>query len=235
MPRMARIVVPHYPHHVLHRGINGFPVFARADYCRAYLEHLAQCKAELGLRVLAWCLMPDHVRLIVQPGDEPGHLGQMMKFLAGRHSQLLNGLSGRRGRVWEGRFRSAPIQTERYLLACMRYVETSPVRAGMVDGAERYAWSSVRERRPGQDHRVLDIEDYYMACADHADARYTRYVRWLSVPATDAENYFFGWSVRSGTPCGSSAFIRAIEAEYGVRFPRKMYTRCHPNRSGILI
>ena len=82
---------------------------------------------------------------------------------------------------------------------------------------------------------LLDIEEHYLACAEHADARYTRYVRWLTVPAPDAENYFFGWSVRSGTPCGSSAFIREIETRYGVRFPRKMYTRCHPTRSGILL
>ena len=235
MPRTARIVVPHHPHHILHRGIGGFPVFARADYCKAYLEHLTSSKGELGFRVLAYCLMPDHVRLIIDPADQPEHLGQLMKNLAGRHSQLLNGLSARRGRVWEGRFRSAPIQTERYLLACMRYVETSPVRAGMVQNAEQYPWSSVRERRPGHARPVLDIEEHYLACAEHSDARYTRYVRWLSVPAPDAENYFFGWSVRSGTPCGSSAFIREIEARYGVRFPRKMYTRCHPSRSGVLL
>lgn len=235
MPRMARIVLPNYPHQVLHRGVNGFTVFARADYCRSYLEHVAQCKRELDLQVLAYCLMPDHVRLIVDPRDKPENLGYMMKLLAGRHSQLLNGLSARRGRIWEGRFRSAPIQTERYLLACMRFVETAPVRAGMVRSAEQYPWSSVRERRPGTDRKLLDLEEHYLACSDHAEARYTRYVRWLSMPATDAENQFFGWSVRSGTPCGSSSFIRTIEADYGVHFPRKMYTRCYPSRSGILI
>ena len=100
MPRTARIVVPHHPHHILHRGIGGFPVFARADYCKAYLEHLASSKGELGFRVFAYCLMPDHVRLIIDPGDQPEHLGQLMKNLAGRHSQLMNGLSARRGRVW---------------------------------------------------------------------------------------------------------------------------------------
>jgi putative transposase len=232
---MARIVVPNYPHHVLHRGINGFPVFARADYCRAYLENLAQCKDELGARVYAYCLMPDHLRLIVDPGSDPATLGQLMKCLAGRHSQLLNGLSARRGRVWEGRFRSTPIQSERYLLACMRYVEASPVRAKMVDAPERYPWSSLRERRPGETARVLDLDEHYLACAEHPEARYVRYARWVAAPASDTENHFLGWSVRSGTPCGSSEFIRTIEEKYGVRFPRKMYTRCHPTRSGILL
>lgn len=235
MPRTARIVIPHHPHHILHRGIKGFPVFARADYCRAYLDHLAQLKTDLGVRVYAYCLMPDHVRMVIDPGDAPEQLGVLMKHLAGRHSQLLNGLSARHGRVWEGRFRSTPIQAERYLLACMRYVETAPVRAGMVRSAEQYQWASVKERREGADRPILDLDDHYLACAERDDARYTKYVRWLSVPSPDAECQFLGWSVRSGTPCGSAAFIRAIEAEYGVRFPRKMYTRCHPNRSGVLL
>jgi putative transposase len=143
--------------------------------------------------------------------------------------------SARQGRVWEGRFRSTPIQAERYLLSCMRYVENSAVRASMVHQAEQYPWSSVRERRDGSDRQILDFDEHYLACAERPDTRYTRYVRWLSVPSPDAENHFLGWSVRSGTPCGSSAFIRAIEAEYGVHFPRKMYTRCHPTRSGILL
>lgn len=235
MPRTARIVIPHHPHHILHRGINGYPVFARADYCRAYLDHLAQLKRELGVRVYAYCLLPDHVRLIANPGDAPESLGVMMKHLAGRHSQLLNSLAARQGRIWEGRFRSTPIQAERYLLSCMRYVETSPVRAGLARHPEQYPWCSVRERREGQDRTILDLDDHYLACAERGDARYTRYARWLSVPPPDAENHFLGWSVRSGTPCGSPSFIRTIEAEYGVRFPRKMYTRCHPNRSGILL
>lgn len=235
MPRTARIVIPNYPHHILHRGIKGFAVFARADYCRAYLEQLSYLKRDLHIRVYAWCLMPDHVRLIVDPGEDADQMGVLMKHLAGRHSQLLNGLSGRRGKVWEGRFRSTPIQPDRYMLACMRYVETSPVRAGMVSSAEQYQWSSVRERREEEAASLLDLDEHYLSCAERADTRYTRYARWLSVPGTDAENLFLGWSVRSGTPCGSSAFIRAIESEYGVRFPRKMYTRCHPHRSGILL
>lgn len=235
MPRMARVVVPNYPHHILHRGIKGFSVFARADYCRAYLDLLAQAKSDLNVRVLAYCLMPDHVRMIINPGDEPARLGQLMKILAGRHSQLLNGLSARRGRVWEGRFRSSPIQTERYLLASMRYVESAPVRASMTNTPEQYPWTSLRERRPGHRRPVLDLDEYYLACAEQPDARYSRYARWLSIPAPDAENHFVGWSVRSGTPCGTAAFIAAIEAEFQVRFPRKMYTRCHPTRSGILL
>lgn len=235
MPRTARIVVPHYPHHILHRGIKGFPVFARAEHCRAYLDKVAEYKQELEVRVYAYCLMPDHLRMIIDPGDFPERLGAMMKMLAGRHSQLINNLTGRRGRVWEGRFRSSPVQSDRYLLSCMRFVEASPVRAGMVGTPQQYPWSSLREREPGQSGPILDYPEHYLACADHGDTRYARYLRWVGSPAPANENQFFGWSVRSGTPCGSPEFIRNIEAEYGVRFPRKLYHRCHPRRSGILL
>lgn len=235
MPRTARVVVPNHPHQVLHRGVKGFGVFARAEFCRAYLDHLKHCKQELDVRVYAYCLMPDHVRLILDPAAHPERMGELMKLLAGRHSQLVNGLTGRRGRVWEGRFRSTPVQSDRFLLACMRFVEACPVRAGMVERAEAYPWSSLRERRPGQDRPVLDFPAHYLACAERSDIRYHRYVEWLGTEVPDTENRFFGWSVRSGTPCGTQEFIRGIEAEYGVRFPRKLYANCHPQRSGILV
>jgi putative transposase len=232
---MARVVVPNYPHHILHRGIKGFPVFAKAEYCRAYIDSLVHCKQEVGVKVYAYCLLPDHLRMIVDPCDEPARLGQFMKCVAGRHSQLVNGLYARRGRGWEGRYRSTPIQSERYLLACMRYVEYSPVRCKLVTSPEQYPWSSLRERRPGARRRVLDEEDHFLAAASDPADRYARYAQWPATPASETESHFFGWSVRSGTPCGSPAFISAIEERFGVKFPRKMYLRCHPKKSGVLL
>jgi len=135
------VVLPQFPHHVVQRGHNRQVVFAEpADY-RRYLETLEEFKDAFGVRVYAFCLMTNHVHLLLAP-ESAGALGLLMKRLAGRQTQHHNRAEGRRGTLWEGRYKSSPVQSDSYLMACVRYIELNPVRARMVASPEDYFWSS---------------------------------------------------------------------------------------------
>ena len=132
MPRVGRVVLPNYPHHIVQRGHNRQVVFASEQDFNYYLETLSQWRSIYGVRVYAWCLMTNHIHLIVEPPEDVARLGQLMKRLSGRQTRYVNRLEGRTGTLWESRYKSSPIQTDQYLLACIRYVELNPVRAGIV-------------------------------------------------------------------------------------------------------
>lgn len=135
MPRMGRVVLANYPHHVVQRGHNRQVVFASEEDYRYYLDTLAAFKDDCGVKVYGFCLMTNHVHLLVQPSEEVAGLGRLMKRLAGRLTRYRNRLEGRSGTLRESRYKSSVVDTEEYLLACKRYIELNPGRAGMVDDA----------------------------------------------------------------------------------------------------
>jgi len=141
MPRIARIVVPDVALHVIQRGNNRSPCFVqRSDY-RMYLRYLRVYAARFACAIHAYCLMTNHVHLLLTPGA-PDSCAQLMKHLGQCYVQSFNMAHGRSGTLWEGRFRSCLVPTESYVLACYRYIELNPVRAGMVAAPDDYPWSS---------------------------------------------------------------------------------------------
>jgi putative transposase len=141
MARLPRLAAAGYPHHVIQRGNDRQPVFREdADYAR-YLAWLRELATVHGVAVHAYVLMPNHVHLLVTPPTAQA-LSKMMQSLGRRYVRWFNDKYGRTGTLWEGRFRSSVIEAERYLLACSRYIELNPVRAGIVDSPESYRWSS---------------------------------------------------------------------------------------------
>lgn len=141
MARLPRIAAAGFPHHVIQRGNDRQAVFREeADYAR-YVAWLRDAATAHGLAVHAYVLMPNHIHLLVTPPTDSA-LSRAMQSLGRRYVRWFNDKYGRTGTLWEGRFRSAPIDADRYLLACCRYIELNPVRAGMVASPELYRWSS---------------------------------------------------------------------------------------------
>ena len=142
MPRLARLVVPGIPHHVTQRGNRRQPTFfSDADY-RLYRRLLGEWCGKAGTAIWAWCLMPNHVHLILVPSHEDGlraALGEAHR----RYTRHVNQREDWRGHLWQSRFASFPMD-EPHLLACARYVELNPVRAGLVGRPEQWPWSSAR-------------------------------------------------------------------------------------------
>ena len=114
MPRQARLVIPHFPHHVIQRGHNRQVVFAGDDDYLFYLDTLQEWKARLGCRIYAHCLMTNHVHLVIDPGEDPDNLARLMKRVAGRQTRYVNRMEQRSGSLWEGRYKSSLIQDDAY-------------------------------------------------------------------------------------------------------------------------
>lgn len=132
MPRQARVIVPGMPHHIVQRGRNRNAVFVEPRDYQYYLDNLAEWKFELGLKVFSYCLMTNHVHLVVEAGDDGGGISNLMKRLAGRQTRFVNKMEGRPGSLWESHYKISPVDTDAYLLQCCRYVKLNPVKAGMV-------------------------------------------------------------------------------------------------------
>ena len=141
MARLPRLTVPGYPHHIIQRGNNRQPIFAStADY-EALLALLAENAAKFRVALHAYVLMGNHFHLLATPNTADG-LPQLMQAVGRRYVRYFNDSQQRSGTLWEGRYKSTLIQTERYLLACMAYIDLNPVRAGLVAEPRDYPWSS---------------------------------------------------------------------------------------------
>ena len=217
MPRKARIVLANCPHHIIQRGHNRAGVFAEDGDYHYYLENLSEWKTRLGCYVYSFCLMTNHIHLIVDPGDNPDNLGLLMKRVAGRQTRLVNRLERRTGSLWEGRYKSSPIETDRYLLACSRYVELNPVRARMVASPNQYCWSSYCAKVGERMLSWLDRDPCYLALGNTDTERQTRYRSWVASDIPEAEVPLIRQAVQRGQLTGSSRFISAIEARIGRR------------------
>ena len=162
MPRRARLMLPNVPLHLIQRGNNRQACFfADEDYVR-YLDWLGDNAAKHGCRVHGYVLMTNHVHLLLST-DEPDAAGALMKALGQRYVQSINRSYRRSGTLWEGRFRSCLTQDETYLLACQRYIELNPVRAGMVAHPAEYRWSSYRANAQGETNALVQPHGLYQS------------------------------------------------------------------------
>lgn len=141
MGRAARVVIPELSLHVVHRGHDRRDCFFEESDYRAYLSDLELFAGRFGCSVHAYCLMTNHLHLFMTPHTAEA-CARVMKNTAQCHVQRINKRLDRTGTLWEGRFYSCPVPTERYALACYRYVERNPVEARMVQHAREYKWSS---------------------------------------------------------------------------------------------
>jgi putative transposase len=160
MPTRARIVLPGIPLHVVHRGNNRQACFYQDSDRAFYLFHLRRLLVPASCSLHAYCLMTNHVHLLLTPaaGSSCAHL---MQRVAQLHTQYVNRTYGRSGSLWEGRFRSCLVQAEDYLLACYRYVDANPVRAGLCAHPRDHEWSSYRFNAEGVPDDFLTPHDEY--------------------------------------------------------------------------
>jgi len=214
MARIARAVAPGWPHHITQRGNRRMQVFFSDDDYRLYLELMSASCGKLGVEVWAYCLMPNHVHLIVNPRSEDG-LRRAMGDAHRRYSRHVNFREGWRGHLFQGRFASF-VMDERYLLAAARYVELNPVRAGLADKPWRWKWGSARAHRRGRDDALVTVKPLLDLVGDWQE--------FLSVPPSEEERNALRRHERTGRPLGSAAFLTKIE--------RALHRMLRPNKPG---
>ena len=174
MPRKPRIQLPGLPQHVIQRGNNREPCFyTTADY-RYYLQVLGEALVQQGCQLHAYVLMTNHVHLLVTPGVNHG-LSRLMQATGRNYVQYVNRTYRRSGTLWEGRFKASLIDSDAWLLACMRYIEMNPVRAGMVSHPAAYRWSSYRANARGVNNPLLTSHGLYLALGNIPPARQYAY------------------------------------------------------------
>ena len=160
MARLPRLFLPGQPIHAIQRGNNREPIFSAEEDYRYYLECLGKAAGEQGLAIHAYVLMTNHVHLLVTPDSEDS-LSKAMQSVGRRYVQYFNHTYQRTGTLWEGRYKSTLIQSSRYLLTCMRYIELNPVRADMVGHPADYPWSSYCANAQGEENALLTPHALY--------------------------------------------------------------------------
>lgn len=140
MPRTARKKSESGIYHVMLRGINQQNIFEDDEDCEKYLECLTECKAICGFTLFSYCLMGNHLHLLLQEGHEP--LEQIFKRIGARYVFWYNWKYKRSGHLFQDRYKSEPVNEERYFLAVLRYIYQNPVKAGLCKGVREYRWSS---------------------------------------------------------------------------------------------
>lgn len=174
MARLPRLVIPGQPQHVIVRGNNRSEIFCvEADY-QFYLEKLKLACEKHGCQVHAYILMTNHVHLLITP-QEASSLSKTLQMLGRYYVQYFNYRYRRTGTLWEGRYKASLIDSDAYLLTCMRYIELNPVRAGMVAHPSEYPWSSYPFNALGQPNDLVTPYIEYLQLGKTDEARQAAY------------------------------------------------------------
>lgn len=209
MGRPARFTYAHAVHHVTLRCNNREFLFTDPDHA-LFLGLLGEARRRFPLRLHHYCLMTNHVHLLFQVGKDDT-LSKAMHWLSTSFTRRFNRAAGRKGHVWEARFRSTVIEQQAYFLRCMAYVDLNPVRAGMAATPADYPWSGHRALRD-EDAQRLDLHNLYLQLGAVPSSRYASYLALLGEelarpPATLAETWFVG----------SPRFVARMEKRFGLR------------------
>jgi putative transposase len=216
MPRRARLVLPDIPLHLIQRGNNRQTCFHTEDDFQFYLHWLHQHASNNGCQVHAYALMTNHVHLLVS-ANAKSSTADMMKALGQRYAQYVNRKYRRSGTLWEGRFRSCLVHSEGYLLACYRYIELNPVRAGMVARPADYRWSSYRANAHGESNPLLNPHVTYDALGTDASSRQEAYRQMFQVQLEPVLVDQIRRATNGNFALGDPLFVAQIEAVLGCR------------------
>lgn len=216
MPRQPRIHMDGVPLHIVQRGHNRQPCFfADADYL-AYQEWLGDAAVRTGCQIHAYALMTNHVHLLLTPCDAQA-AARLMVSLGRRYVPYINHGYQRSGTLWEGRYKSSLIQSESYLLACMRYIELNPVRAGMCTDPAQYRWSSYRANALGESNGLLTPHALYAALGDGLEPRLRAYRDLFNTVLPEQTISNIRLALKQTQPLGNSRFFDVIEQVTGQR------------------
>ena len=216
MPRHARALFPGVPHHVTQRGNHRATVFFEQSDGVAYLRLLRKQSDRHSIEIVAYCLMPNHVHLVLVPMDASG-LHQALRAVHGQFARRINRMRERIGHLWQDRYFSSPLDSS-YFMNAVRYVELNPVRAGFVARAEDYAWSSASAHCGSAEDPVVGHRPRSVLFNRIED-----WSHWLKSGLTQECLDKLRSHGRQNLPCGSPSFVD----ELGARAGRPLQFRPH--------
>lgn len=232
MARLPRLTVPGYPHHIIQRGNNRQPIVAdKADYelLLGLIDEHAR-KNEVALH--AYVLMSNHFHLLATPETAEG-IPQMMQAVGRRYVRHYNLRHARTGTLWEGRYRSTLIQAERYLLACMVYMDLNPVRAAMVTDPAEYPWSSHRYYVGGRADRLVTPHPLYWELGNEPFAREQAYAELVRTGISRDQQRALTDSALRGWALGEPDYVADLQRRTARRVARAQAGRPRSRTSDL--
>lgn len=214
MARKPRFTLPGYPQHIIQRGLDRQACFYALDDYRLYLELLNEASEKYACHLHAYVLMTNHVHLLVTP-QQPHGISFMMQRLGQRYVRAINRAYRRTGTLWDGRYKAGLVESGRYLLACMRYIELNPVRANMVSHPAEYAWSSYRHNGQGCQDRLITPHPLYLQLAKELQNRCKTYRKLFSTCIEPAVLEKIRGTLNQELVLGSSGFRKQVEHMLG--------------------
>ncbi|WP_025039498.1 REP-associated tyrosine transposase [Nitrosospira briensis] len=210
MARLPRFILPGQPQHIILRGNNRTEIFCvEADY-RFYLDKLRLACEKHGCDIHAYVLMTNHVHLLITPYKEQS-LSKALQMLGRYYVQFFNHCYRRTGTLWEGRYKATLIDTEAYLLTCMRYIELNPVRAGMVAHPSEYRWSSYGYNALGWVNDLVTPHSEYLRLGRIDEERQSAYRRLFEYPISEESINTIREATNKAWVLGNDRFKQSIQ------------------------
>jgi putative transposase len=232
MARLVRVSPVDIPQHIIQRGNNRQVCFGNEEDMKAYLNWLKVFSKKHQVSVHAWVLMTNHVHLICTPQKESA-ISRMMQSVGHMYVQYYNRSYQRSGTLWEGRFKSSLVQSERYLLDLYRYVELNPVRAGMVEEPSAYSWSSYSINALGVKSDLQTPHPEYLALGRTKDERYCNYRELFKTHIETKLLKEIRDNINKGLALGNKRFTTQIEALTNRRVTAKKAGRPRKRKDNI--
>lgn len=215
MPRRPRGYLANYTYHIVQRGNNKEACFLEPQNYQFYLELWQEVATKNDVAVHAYCLMTNHIHFLVTPKTETG-ISKSMQAIGSRYAQYINKHYSRTGTMWEGRHRSSLVQNDRYLLACYRYIEMNPVRAGMVKDPGDYPWSSFLANAWGNESWLIP-HSVYLGLSVDDESRLLQYRQLFQNDIPENDLALIRKAAHYGQPVGDDNFRAHIEQQYGLK------------------
>lgn len=215
MPRRTRMYLSGLSYHVIQRGNNREVCFIEPENYLYYLELWKELSIRYGVSVHAYVLMTNHVHFLVTPDNEVA-ISNTTKVVGSRYAQYINKKYRRTGTLWEGRHRASLVQSDRYLLTCMRYIELNPVRAQMVARPEEYRWSSYGANAWGG-RTWLQRHEEYLRLGSSPEARGHAYRELFRTQLNEEDLHLIRKAAHYCQPVGNDRFREEIERKYGLK------------------
>jgi putative transposase len=212
MARLPRLTLPGYPHHVILRGNNRQDIFFTAADREHLLAVLAEEAQAQGVEVHAYVLMSNHIHLLLTPQRDQA-MPKMMQALGRRYVRHFNLCHGRTGTLWEGRYRSTLIQTERHFMACMAYIDLNPVRAGMVASPLDHVWSSHAHYVGVRVDKWLTPHALYWQLGNTPFAREAAYTEMVRAGLSANQVGALTKATLSGWALGDAGFVQGLQLQ----------------------
>lgn len=203
MPRSARILLPYTSHYIRQHGHNNSEIFFEPNDYQQYLNNLNECKILYNIKIFAYCLLENQIHLVIKPDKEPKSISRFMKRVAGRQTRYTNARYMRSGSLWDGRFKSSPIDETVFLHSCCRYIEYLPFYLEIAKTPQSYQWSSLGYHHGLRQKDIVDDLPEISLPDNECTPQLRQHFQPLEGPFSKAEFYLAHDTIQHGVLSGS--------------------------------